>query len=69
MPIIRVDMFEGRTPEQKRAFVSALTQACVTALGSPPESVQVLLFDVAKSDWATAGTLASEKAPPKPAGS
>jgi 4-oxalocrotonate tautomerase len=68
MPIIRVDMFEGRTPEQKRAFVSALTQACVSALGSPPESVQVLLFDVAKSDWATAGTLWSEKvAAPKPA--
>jgi 4-oxalocrotonate tautomerase len=68
MPIIRVDMFEGRTPEQKRALVSALTQACVATLGSPPESIQVMLFDVAKSDWATAGILASEKgAAPKPA--
>ena len=64
MPIIRVDMFEGRTPDQKRALAAALTQACVTALGSSPESVQVLMFDVPKSDWASGGTLWSEKAPP-----
>jgi 4-oxalocrotonate tautomerase len=54
-------MFEGRTPEQKRNFVKALTQACVDTLGSKPESVDVLLFDVKPSDWATGGELWSEK--------
>ena len=69
MPIIRVDMFEGRTPDQKRALVAALTEACGKALGSAPETVQVLLFDVSKQDWATAGTLWSDKgAAPKPSG-
>ena len=61
MPTIRVDLFEGRTPEQKKAFVKALTQACVDALDSKPESVDVLLFDVAPSNWATGGELWSEK--------
>ena len=65
MPTIRVDMFEGRTPEQKREFVKALTQACVDTLGSKPESVDVILYDVKPSDWATGGQLWSEK---KPAG-
>ena len=46
MPTIRVDLFEGRTPEQKKNLVKALTQACVDTLGSKPESVDVLLFDV-----------------------
>jgi 4-oxalocrotonate tautomerase len=61
MPTIRVDMFEGRTPEQKRNFVKALTQACVDTLGSKPESVDVLLVDVKPSDWPTGGELGSEK--------
>ncbi len=61
MPTIRVDLFEGRTHEQKKALVHALTQACVETLGSKPESVDVLLFDVAPSNWATGGELWSEK--------
>lgn len=64
MPTIRVDLFEGRTPEQKRKFVAALTQACVDTLGSKPESVDVLLFDVKPADWATGGVLWSEKKGP-----
>jgi 4-oxalocrotonate tautomerase len=61
MPTIRVDLFEGRTPEQKKNLVKALTQACVDTLGSKPESVDILLFDVKPSDWATGGELWSEK--------
>jgi 4-oxalocrotonate tautomerase len=30
MPTIRVELMEGRTPEQKTALVKALTQAAVT---------------------------------------
>jgi 4-oxalocrotonate tautomerase len=61
MPTIRVELFEGRTPEQKRNFVKALTQACVDTLACNPDSVDVLLFDVKPSDWATGGELWSEK--------
>ena len=69
MPTIRVEMLEGRTPEQKRARVAALTDACVRTIGASPESVDILLFDIARQNWATAGTLWSDKAAaPKPAG-
>jgi 4-oxalocrotonate tautomerase len=61
MPTIRVEMFEGRTPDQKKALVQALTQACVETLGSKPESVDVLLYDIKPSEWATGGELWSEK--------
>ena len=70
MPTIRVEMFEGRTPEQKRALAQALTEACVRTIGASPDSVDVLLFDIAKQNWATAGTLWSDKGtPPISAGS
>ena len=69
MPTIRVEMFEGRTPEQKRDLVAAITDACVRTIGASPESVDILLFDIGKQNWATGGRLWSDKAaPPKPAG-
>ena len=61
MPTIRVELMEGRTPEQKKNLVKALTAAVVDTLGSKPEAVDVLLFDIKRSDWATGGELWSEK--------
>ncbi|KQW38168.1 4-oxalocrotonate tautomerase [Rhizobacter sp. Root404] len=68
MPTIRIEMFEGRTPEQKRALVAAVTEACVKTIGASPESVDILLFDIAKQNWATGGTLWSDKAAKPPTG-
>lgn len=61
MPTIRVEMMEGRTPEQKTALVKALTQAVVDSLGTQPESVDVLLYDIQRAHWATGGVQWSEK--------
>lgn len=61
MPMIRVEMFEGRTPEQKLNLVKAITQAAVDTLGIKPEAIDVVLYDIKKSDWATGGELWSEK--------
>jgi 4-oxalocrotonate tautomerase len=61
MPTIRVELMEGRTPDQKKNLVKALTQAVLDTLGGKAESVDVLLFDVKRSDWATGGELWSEK--------
>lgn len=60
MPTIRVDLFEGRTDEQKRALVKALTQACVDTIGSTPANVDVILYDIKPTDWATGGEMWSE---------
>ncbi len=63
MPTIRIELLEGRTPEQKQSLVSAVTQAVVSSLGSKPESVDVLLFDIPRAHWATGGVLWSERKP------
>ncbi len=69
MPTIRVEMFEGRSPDQKRALAAALTEACVQTIGALPDSVDILFFEIAKRDWATGGTLWSDKGTPaKPTG-
>lgn len=61
MPTLRVEMMEGRTPEQKKALVQALTQAVVKTLGAKPESVDILIYDIKRQDWATGGVQWSEK--------
>ncbi len=66
MPTIHVEMFAGRTLDQKRALAKALTDATVQTLGGPPDAVDVIFTDVQRHDWATAGQLWSDKAAPAP---
>ena len=61
MPTINVQLFEGRTPEQMRAFVQAITEATVRTLDATPASVDVIIHEVKKERWATAGKLWSEQ--------
>jgi 4-oxalocrotonate tautomerase len=63
MPIIRVELFPGRTREQKRAFTKAVTDAFVATCGGTPQSVHVIFQDVQKDDWGVAGRLSSDPAP------
>lgn len=62
MPIIRVELLEGRTREQKQAFAKAVTDSFVATCGGTPQSVQVVFQSVAPDDWAASGQLLSEKA-------
>ena len=60
MPVIIVEMWEGRTVEQKRQLVEGITSV-FNNIGTPSEAVQVILKDNPKHNWATAGKLASEE--------
>lgn len=61
MPIIRVEMFEGRTEDQKSELVHELTDAFVRTCGSTPEAVQIVIDEYSKSNWGVGGTLVSKK--------
>ena len=66
MPTIRIELFEGRTREQKAALAKEVTDACVRVLGGSADSVDIVFFDVAREDWATGGVLWSDKTPAAP---
>ncbi len=63
MPVIRVEMFPGRTRDQKRAFTKAVTDAFVATCGGTPQSVHVIFQDIQKDDWGVGGRLTSDPAP------
>ncbi len=61
MPSIRVELFEGRTVEEKRALAAALTEATTRTLGMSADAVDVMFFDIPRHDWASAGVLWSDR--------
>jgi len=62
MPIVRVEMWEGRTHSQKAELARIITEAMVTVAHTTPEATIVIFDDIAKSNWASGGTLASDTA-------
>jgi len=61
MPVIRVEMFSGRSREEKRAIAKELTEAFLRTGGGKPEGVTVILTDVEREDWAVAGQLVADR--------
>ena len=60
MPTYHVEMLEGRTPEQKKKLVEAITRVSVEILGGQSDSVDVIITDIQRNNWATGGKLWSE---------
>lgn len=56
MPIVRIDMWEGRTKEQKEKLARKITDAFIE-IGTAEESVQVEFCDFKKENWAIKGKL------------
>jgi 4-oxalocrotonate tautomerase len=69
MPIIKVEMFTGRSREKKRALAQALTHAFVDSCGGTPQSVQIIIEDVEKENWGVGGSLAIDLYPDAPVAS
>ncbi len=61
MPIVRIEMWPGRTQAQKRELARAITEVVCNAAQTTPEATIVIFQEVAKEDWAQAGRLASEE--------
>ena len=60
MPALKVDMREGRTIKQKRAFAEQVTVLVSETLRGAPEAVQVIFDEIKMESWATGGKLASD---------
>ena len=59
MPVVIVEMWEGRTIEQKRQLVEGITSVMVN-MEIPREAIRIILKDNPKHNWAIGGKLASD---------
>ena len=60
MPVVVVEMWEGRTIEQKRGLAEGITGEFVK-IGVPQEHVHIIFRESPKSSWSIGGKLASDK--------
>lgn len=66
MPTVHVELFAGRSVEQKRAAAIAITEAVVKTLGGSYAGVDIVFQEVERHNWATGGELWSDKAAAPP---
>ena len=59
MPVITVEMWQGRTLEQKKQLAQGITSEFVK-IGVSAEQVQIIFKDNPKQNWAIGGKLAEE---------
>ncbi len=60
MPIVRVEMWSGRTVAQKRELARVITDAMVNIAHTTPEATIVIFDDIPRENWAQSGTLAAD---------
>jgi 4-oxalocrotonate tautomerase len=61
MPVVTVQMWTGRTPQQKRALARAITEAMVAHVDAKPTNLHVIIQEVPKENWALAGVMGDER--------
>jgi 4-oxalocrotonate tautomerase len=61
MPYITIVLREGRSVEQKREMVKAVTEAIVRTAGAKPDMVHVIVHDEPAHNLARGGTLLSDR--------
>jgi len=66
MPVVTVDLWPGRSVNQKRRLVAAITEAMVEHAGAGSEHLHVIIHDVAKESWGRDGRLGIDNEPDAP---
>jgi 4-oxalocrotonate tautomerase len=61
LPIIRIEMWPGRTHAQKAELAKVITDAMVNITNTTLGSTIIVFEDVPKDNWAQNGLLASDQ--------
>jgi 4-oxalocrotonate tautomerase len=61
MPIVRVEMWTGRTQAQKKELARVITDAMVNIAHTTAEATIIVFEDIPRENWAQSGKLATEE--------
>lgn len=60
MPVVKIDMWEGRTEKQKEKLIKSVSNAIANVLDISEEHITVIINDVPKINWGLKGEQASK---------
>lgn len=55
MPIVQINMVEGRPPEKVEAMIAAVSEAIATAIDAPIENVRVMVNEMQEHQYGVGG--------------
>jgi 4-oxalocrotonate tautomerase len=61
MPLIQIHLLEGRSRDEKRRLLQAVTRAVQESIDAPLPSIRVWLQEMSPDEYMVAGELASER--------
>ncbi len=60
MPLVKIDMWEGRSEEKKEKLIRDVSDAVARSLDVSLDHVTVILYDIPKVNWGIKGVPASK---------
>lgn len=61
MPLVHIELLEGRNPEQLKQLVQDVTAAITKNTGAPAEHVHIVLNEMQADHYAVGGVLKSDQ--------
>ncbi|MFD1485657.1 2-hydroxymuconate tautomerase [Lacticaseibacillus baoqingensis] len=61
MPLVHIELIEGRSREQLRQMVQDVTEAIAKNTGAPKEHIHVVLNEMQKEHYAVGGVLKADE--------
>jgi 4-oxalocrotonate tautomerase family enzyme len=61
LPFVVVEMWAGRSVDQKRKLVRAITDAMIDHAGCKPDHLHVVIHETTKENWGRAGILSTDE--------
>jgi len=62
LPVVIIEMWEGRTDEQKEKLMKGIFKA-FEEIDVPPEALNIIIHDIPKTNWGLRGEQASKLFP------
>lgn len=57
MPIVYIEMWKGRSLEQKRELAKEITESMNRIANVKPENIQVIFLEIERDNWAIGGKI------------
>lgn len=55
MPIVQIQLLEGRSAEVKREIIYEMTETLSKVLGAPKESIRIIIQEIPMEHWGVNG--------------
>jgi 4-oxalocrotonate tautomerase len=62
VPVVIIEMWEGRTPEDKEKLIKGITRA-FEEIGVKSEWLHIIMHDIPRTNWGNKGQQASKMTP------